>query len=92
MWLASNILWVLMAHAKWFLLSVCWLQQKELIIQSQYLPEVQPEDRTVPSILSSNARARGAQLVRASDWHSKDPNSSSGWISVLFFFPADLLV
>ena len=39
----------------------------------------------VPSFPSSNARAPVTQLVRASDWNSKDPGSNPAQISVSFF-------
>ena len=38
----------------------------------------------IPSILSSNARAPVAQLVRASDRNSEDPGLNPGWISMSF--------
>ena len=41
----------------------------------------------IPSILSSNARAPVAQLVRTSVWQSEDPGSNPSWITPSFFFP-----
>ena len=59
--------------------------KRYILLQSQTLPEIQPENQTVPLGIYPISIAPVAQLVRTSDWSSEGPGLNPSWTSYPFF-------
>ena len=84
---------VMTVHARWLLFIPSSLVAAESTLDTYYsshclqsliptLREIQPVELCLALDKCHNARAPVAQFTRAADWHSEDPGSSPGWISM----------